>query len=123
MGSGTCEAHPDRSRVGRCVLCRKELCAECAVYEIGRGVACGPCGDAEIARAPRSGMTALGLVALGYLAVVAIGVLAFKGKALAVGVAALFAVFLSRLLPLRPSLGRVDIRRRSQAAPEKRANT
>ncbi len=112
MGTGMCETHNDRARVGRCLVCRRELCAECATFEVGRGVACGPCGDAEIARAPRSGMLAVGLVALGYLAVVAIGVGLFKGRPLVVGVAALFAVFLSRLLPLRPSLGRIDIRRR-----------
>jgi len=115
MGSGACESHPDRSRVGRCVVCRRELCAECAVYDVGDHVACGPCGDAEIARAPSSGLVTVGLVALGYLAVVALGITIFKGRPLVVGVAALFAVFLSRVLPLRPSLGRVDIKRRGRA--------
>ena len=113
MERGTCKSHPGAASVAICALCMDSLCEECVVYGVGeRGAACRACGDRVIAEAPGNGFLSLLLVAVGYLAIVAGGTFVLKSPSASVGVGALGAVFLSRLLPLRPGLGRPDLRLR-----------
>jgi hypothetical protein len=113
MADGTsCKEHA-ASRVAVCAVCAEPLCEVCAVFAVGdRGSACKACGEGLIRQAPANGALTLLLVALGYLGIVALGTLVAKASSAAVGVAALGAVFLSRVLPLRPGLGRPDLRLR-----------
>ncbi len=98
-------------RIAVCAVCSDSLCDTCAFFAVGeRGSACRECGEQLIRQAPSDGALTLLLVALGYLGIVAAGTLIAKASGAAVGVASLGAVFLSRVLPLRPGLGRPDLR-------------
>jgi hypothetical protein len=95
-----CAVHPDIAAGSSCVVCFKNLCDDCAVYEVDAASCCDRCGrDREDeSRALSSGL--LALVGVGYLATIAVGIVIFKARPFVGGIAAIVAIALGRAMQL-----------------------
>ncbi|MDB4939438.1 MAG: hypothetical protein JWP87_6410 [Labilithrix sp.] len=103
-----CTAHPDIEARGPCAVCAKNLCDDCATYELeSRGTAssaaascCEGCGRAQEEDASSLSSGLLALVGVGYLATLAVGIVVFKARPFVGGLAAIVAIALGRALSL-----------------------
>jgi hypothetical protein len=95
-----CATHPETEARGPCAVCFKNLCDPCATYEVAGAPCCERCGrDTEDERdALSSGL--LALVAVGYLATLASGIVVLKPRPFVGGLAAIVAIALGRALQL-----------------------
>jgi hypothetical protein len=95
-----CAAHPDTPATGSCTACNKNLCNVCSTYELDGAAYCERCGRAheDESHALSSGL--LALVAVGYLATLAIGIVVFKARPFVGGLAAVVAIALGRAMQL-----------------------
>ncbi len=74
------------------------MCEACAAYEVNGSPCCEACAHAEDDRAHALASGLLALVAVGYLAAIAIGIVLFKARPFVGGLAAIVAIVLGRLL-------------------------
>ena len=95
-----CAAHPDTKARGPCSVCAKNLCDACATYDLDGAPCCEPCGrqEEDDSHALSSGL--LALVAVGYLATLALGIVLFKARPFVGGLAAVVAIALGRAMQL-----------------------
>jgi hypothetical protein len=95
-----CAAHPEIEARGPCAVCFKNLCDECASYDLDGAPCCERCGRQreEDSDALSSGL--LTLVGVGYLATLAIGIVIWRGRPFVGGLAAIVAIGLGRAMQL-----------------------
>lgn len=95
-----CAAHPDAEARGPCSVCKKGVCDACATYELDGAPCCDVCGRGveDDSHSLSSGL--LALVAVGYLATLAIGIVLFKARPFVGGLAAVVAIALGRAMQL-----------------------
>lgn len=111
-----CARHGEVEAKSPCAVCFKNLCDACATYELDGAACCERCGqDKESERdALSSGL--LALVAVGYLATLAVGVVVFKARPFVGALAAIVAIGLGRVIQLAMKPPAV-VRRFASAGP------
>lgn len=95
-----CAVHPETAALGPCAICFKNLCEACATFERDESPCCERCGHAAETERNELGSGLLALVAVGYLATLALGTVLFKARPVVGGVAAVVAIGLGRALQL-----------------------
>ncbi|MDB5220683.1 MAG: hypothetical protein JWO86_8610 [Myxococcaceae bacterium] len=112
-----CAAHPEIEARGPCAVCFKNLCGACATYELDGASCCERCGRTkeDDGNALSSGL--LALIAVGYLAALAGGIVLFKARPFVGGLAAIVAIALGRLMQLLVKAPVVTRRMSSASAP------
>jgi hypothetical protein len=105
-----CSTHPETDACGACAACFKNLCEACSTYELDHSPCCERCGRAkeDDRNALSSGL--LALIAVGYLAALAVGIVVFKPRPFVGGLAAIVAIALGRAMQLLAT--GPDVRRR-----------
>ncbi len=95
-----CAAHPEVQARGPCAICFKNLCDACASFERDGSPCCERCG--RMKERERNDLTSglLALVAVGYLATLALTVVLLKARPITGGLAAVVAIALGRALQL-----------------------
>jgi hypothetical protein len=93
-----CAAHPDRISEHVCAICKRGLCASCDAYDVDGKASCDACGRAEAERSRSLGSARIALVAVGYLAAIAIGVGVLHAQPMVGGLAAIAAFGLGRVI-------------------------
>ena len=93
-----CAVHPEVQAKGPCSVCAKNLCDACSTYDLDGKPCCETCGrrEEEDSHALSSGL--LALVAVGYLATLAVGIIVFKARPFVGGLAAVVAIALGRAI-------------------------
>jgi hypothetical protein len=109
----TCKVH-NASVVAPCASCAQGLCASCVEHEQDGLVLCSACSKDAFTGVTGAGATAVAIVAFAYLGVIAFGATFMRGAPSAVGLAALSAVFLTRVLPLVRGVARSGTRLRGR---------
>ena len=101
-----CAEHPDVDTDRACSACNKPICDTCAVYEIDDRVACESCGREAYARSRATGLSLFAVIAVGYLATLAVCVVVFRPRPWVGGLAAVVSIAIGRVLQLvlRPSV-------------------
>lgn len=95
-----CPDHPGHEAKTRCAACNRPICPDCTTFELEGRVFCAVCGEKEEGRHHELGSLLLGVVAVGYLAALAVGAVVFRGGPVAGGIAAIVAIALGRVLQL-----------------------
>lgn len=93
-------AHAGVTATDACSACNKPRCERCLTYEVDGDLACNECGAMEDDRSRSLGSALLALVAVGYLATLAVGFLVFRARPFVGGLAAVVAIALGRALQL-----------------------
>ena len=95
-----CAAHPEVEARGPCAFCFKNLCDACASYEHDGSPCCERCG--HIKEEERNDLSSglLALVAVGYLATLAVGSVFMNARPITGGLAAVVAIALGRAMQL-----------------------
>jgi len=111
-----CAAHPETEARGPCAVCFKNLCDACATFERDGSPCCERCG--RVLEEERNGLSSglLGVIAVGYLATLALGTMLFKARPVIGGLAAVVAIALGRALQVLVHAPTVS-RRMMPAAP------
>lgn len=93
-----CAVHPETEAGGPCAVCFQNLCDACTTFERDGGPCCERCGRAaeDDANALSSGL--LALIAVGYLATLALGTVLLRARPIVGGLAAVVALGLGRAL-------------------------
>ncbi len=95
-----CAGHPETEALGSCGVCFKNLCEACAPFECDGSLCCERCGRLQDAERNDLSSGLLALVAVGYLATLAIGSVLLKAKPVVGGLAAVVAIALGRALQI-----------------------
>lgn len=93
-----CAAHPEIEAPSSCAVCHKSLCDTCATFDLDAAACCEKCGAQKEAESHALSSGLLALVAVGYLATLALGILVFKPRPFVGGLAAIVAIALGRVL-------------------------
>jgi hypothetical protein len=95
-----CATHEGEAAEASCAVCARPLCGACIAYDVDGRPTCEACGRAEEDRGKSVGTTLLALTAVGYLATLALGLLAFRARPFVGGVAAIVGIAIGRALQL-----------------------
>lgn len=95
-----CARHAEVEARGPCAVCFENLCDGCATYELEGAPCCERCGHDEQAQRDALSSGLLALVAVGYLATLAVGVVIFKARPFVGALAAIVAIGLGRAVQL-----------------------
>ena len=95
-----CAAHPEIEAPGACASCFKNLCDACATYELDGARCCERCGLEKAAQNDALSSGLLALIGVGYLFMLAVGIVVFKARPFVGGLAAIFAIGLGRAMQL-----------------------
>jgi len=95
-----CAAHPEIEARGACAVCSKNVCDACASYELDGAIACERCGVEKEDQNSALSAGLLALIGVGYLFMLAVGVVLFKARPFIGGLAAIFAIGLGRAMQL-----------------------
>ena len=104
-----CAAHPEVEARGPCAFCFKNLCDACASFESAGSPCCERCGRMKEEERNDLSSGLLALVAVGYLATLALTAVLLKARPITGGLAAVVAIALGRALQLvvhSPSVSR-----------------
>jgi hypothetical protein len=99
-----CAVHPEIEACGPCAVCFKNLCDACATFDLeskgSRSPCCERCGRSQENDSDALSSGLLALIAVGYLAALAIGVSVFKAQPFVGGLAAVVAIGLGRAMQM-----------------------
>jgi uncharacterized protein (DUF983 family) len=95
-----CVAHAGTAAERTCAFCGSPRCGACLTYEVDGEPACEACGSGMAERSRAIGSGVIGVVAVGYLATLAVGVGLFHARPFVSGVAAIVAITVARALQL-----------------------
>ena len=95
-----CAVHLEAEAPSSCAVCHKNLCDACAAFDVDSAACCERCGVLEEQHSQALSSGLLALVAVGYLATLAIGILLFKPRPFVGGLAAIAAIALGRGLQM-----------------------
>ena len=95
-----CAAHPETEALGPCAFCFKNLCEACASFERDGSPCCERCGHVKEEERNELSSGLLALIAVGYLATLALGTVLFKARPIIGGLAAVVAIALGRALQM-----------------------
>ena len=95
-----CAAHPEVEARGPCAFCFKSLCDACASFEHDGSPCCERCGRMKEEQRNDLSSGLLALVAVGYLATLALGSVLLNARPIIGGLAAVVAIALGRAMQL-----------------------
>jgi hypothetical protein len=109
----TCKPHR-ADVVATCAACAQGMCLGCIEHEQDSLALCAACSKEAFTGVTGAGAAAVAIVAFADLGVSALGATFMRGAPSAVGLAALSAVFLTRVLPLVRGVARSGTRLRGR---------
>ena len=95
-----CVAHVGSAAERTCAFCGSPRCRACLTYDVDGEPACEDCGGRMAERSRTIGFGIVGVVAVGYLATLAISVGVFQAQPFIGGLATIVAVAVARALQL-----------------------
>lgn len=106
-----CTEHPDVPTKLSCSACTKAICEACATHDVDGSPTCASCAHAAEERNDLLGGALVAVMGFAYLAVLALGVVAMRGRPMVGGFAAVAAIVVGRTLQVTLKLPRVVVRR------------
>ena len=106
MPAVQCAVHPEAEAVRQCTSCKREMCEDCATWDVDGHAACDACGKKEIATSRGITTALFACTGVGYLATIALLVSVWSPRPYHGGIAAIVAILLGRILQfwLRPRM-------------------